>query len=201
MRLEDYLFLVEIGLLIWIVIQGQYVWYYERETFRMNAERFQEAGKMAAGQAATDLEKAERAKDKRLRKKFGITLDEFKRREIEQDFKCAICDGPLRAYGPPHVDHFHFKISLVAHYDDFLQEEHGWDATAFDELGQRKFWAYGVTQKSALASLKLLAMAPRLYAGCCASNAISVSGQSRKCLARRRTQTSFYLSATISENA
>ena len=113
---------------------------------------------MAAGQAATDLEKAERAKDKRLRKKFGITLDEFKRREIEQDFKCAICDGPLRAYGPPHVDHFHFKISLVAHYDDFLREEHGWDATAFDELGQRKFWAYGVTQKSALASLKLLAM-------------------------------------------
>ena len=39
------LFLVEIGLLIWIVIQGEYVRYYEREVHRMTRDRFEERKK------------------------------------------------------------------------------------------------------------------------------------------------------------
>lgn len=34
--------LFEIVLLIWIVYQGEWVKYYEKETWRMNAERFEE---------------------------------------------------------------------------------------------------------------------------------------------------------------
>lgn len=36
---------LDVLLLLWIVVQGQAVWYYERETFRMNRERFEERSK------------------------------------------------------------------------------------------------------------------------------------------------------------
>ena len=42
MRLEDYLFLVEIGLLIWIVWQGELIRRYEKWTYDMNRERYDE---------------------------------------------------------------------------------------------------------------------------------------------------------------
>ena len=39
------LMIFEIVLLIWIVVQGEFVRFYEREVWRMNAERFDERKK------------------------------------------------------------------------------------------------------------------------------------------------------------
>jgi hypothetical protein len=39
------LMVLEILLLIWIVIQGEYVRFYEREVFRMNKDRYEERAK------------------------------------------------------------------------------------------------------------------------------------------------------------
>ena len=42
---EHVMFVIEVLLLIWIVIQGEFVRFYEREVWRMNAERFEERKK------------------------------------------------------------------------------------------------------------------------------------------------------------
>lgn len=52
-----------------------------------------------------DPERAKRlAKNTHLKKKYGITLDDFERMVEEQDGQCAICDAVMM---PPHVDHNH----------------------------------------------------------------------------------------------
>lgn len=43
--IDRLLMVLEILLLIWIVIQGEFVRFYEREVWRMNAERFEERKK------------------------------------------------------------------------------------------------------------------------------------------------------------
>ena len=107
---------------------------------------------MAARQAATDLEKTERAKDKRLRKKFGITIEQFKQRDAEQQHKCAICGGPVDAYGPAHVDHYHFKIEIEG------AKGVGWTATVLDEIGEVALGVMWPTQAGAIKEAKRLAM-------------------------------------------
>ena len=42
MTVDTILMVVEVGLLIWVVVQGEYVRFYEREVYRMNRERYQE---------------------------------------------------------------------------------------------------------------------------------------------------------------
>jgi Recombination endonuclease VII len=107
---------------------------------------------MATGQAESNTEKAERAKDKRLRKKFGITLERFNQYRSDQCDRCKICGGSLFAYGPPHTDHFHFKIEAMG------TKGQEWTATALDELGTPVFAASSSTKAGAVKEVKLLAM-------------------------------------------
>lgn len=43
--IDRLLMVLEILLLIWIVVQGEYVRFYEREVFRMNRDRYEERAK------------------------------------------------------------------------------------------------------------------------------------------------------------
>ena len=45
MTFDHAMFVIEVLLLIWIVVQGEFVRFYEREVWRMNAERFEERKK------------------------------------------------------------------------------------------------------------------------------------------------------------
>ena len=84
---------------------------------------------------STDEEKRA-AKDKRLRKKFGISIEEYDARAAKQNNKCAICGGPLDAYGPPNVDHYHFYIEEFRSIEsEMLALKLNWYAQAYDELG------------------------------------------------------------------
>ena len=107
---------------------------------------------MAARQAATDLEKTERAKDKRLRKKFGITIEQFNQYRSDQCDRCKICGGSLFAYGPPHVDHYHFKVEIAG------AKGEGWTATVLDELGMPVVAVMASTQAGSVKEAKRLAM-------------------------------------------
>lgn len=84
---------------------------------------------MAGGQTESSSEKADRAKDQRLRKKFGITLEDFNRRREEQHHACKCCGRAL--IQPPHVDHLHFKIR--AERNPIYS---GWDAWAYHDQFQ-----------------------------------------------------------------
>jgi hypothetical protein len=103
---------------------------------------------------ATPEEKA-RAKDKRLQSKYGISLAERDARAAEQNHKCKICGGPLDAYGPPNVDHFHFYTNAVRVVEpDLLALKLKWRAFAYDESRQVVFDRYAATKDAALASVK-----------------------------------------------
>lgn len=73
------------------------------------------------------------AKDKRLQKKYGITLANRDARIKEQGGKCKCCGGPLDRYGPPHTDHFHFPIK--AFRATTISDGIKWYAQAYDERG------------------------------------------------------------------
>lgn len=64
---------------------------------------------MAASETS-GYSKKDRAKDRRLRKEFGIDLAEHERRRAEQNNRCKICQREF--VKPPHVDHFHFRIDV-----------------------------------------------------------------------------------------
>lgn len=82
---------------------------------------------------ATDEEKRI-AKDKRLRKKFGITTEDRDARAAEQNNLCKICGGPLDAHGYPCVDHFHFYVQEFRETDAHLIALGlKWYAHAYDE--------------------------------------------------------------------
>ncbi len=51
----------------------------------------------------------EKAKDKRLRKTYGITLEQYNAILEFQGGRCAIC-GRLPKNAPLQVDHVHFKV-------------------------------------------------------------------------------------------
>jgi hypothetical protein len=77
----------------------------------------------------------DRAKERRLNRKYGITLADRDARIAEQDHKCKICGGPLDAYGPPCVDHFHFhvKVYRVTPGDVLQNPTDRWLARGFTE--------------------------------------------------------------------
>ena len=112
---------------------------------------------MAKRKARTSEEK-ERDKDKRIQRKFGITLANRDQRIREQDGKCKICGGPLDAYGPPNIDHYHFFVEAARHFETPLMIEDGWDSVAFDERGSAIFKAHAQTKAAAIAAVKILAM-------------------------------------------
>lgn len=89
----------------------------------------------------------EKAKDARLRKTYGITLEQYNQLLVAQDNKCAICRRPVSDFKVMNVDHFHFKISIIRCTPDeplfgfaenalcSLQYNHGWVAVAhFDHI-------------------------------------------------------------------
>jgi len=88
-------------------------------------------------------EQREQQKEKRLQKKYGISLARRNEMAHEQNHKCKICGGALDAYGPPHVDHFHFKIE--AERDPNV----GWRTLVRNELGIVRFRASAPTRKAA----------------------------------------------------
>lgn len=115
---------------------------------------------MAARKARTDEEKA-RATDQRLQRKFGITLADRERRIAEQNGKCKICGGPLDAYGPPSVDHYHFHIvttRISQSVATMLTIERYWVSVGFDEQARPIFKASAKTKKEAIAILKRMMM-------------------------------------------
>lgn len=50
---------------------------------------------------------ADRIKDKRLQRKFGITLTQYSQMLADQGETCAICQGASSGKGGFHVDHDH----------------------------------------------------------------------------------------------
>ena len=52
-------------------------------------------------------ENADHVKDKRLQRKFGITLEQYKVMLEAQGSACAICKGESSGKGGFHVDHDH----------------------------------------------------------------------------------------------
>jgi hypothetical protein len=114
---------------------------------------------MAKTKKIATPEAKDRAKDKRLQSKYGITLAERDARSIEQNHKCKICGGPLDAYGPPHVDHFHFYIDTVRETDPILIAINlKWRSTAFDEQSHQVFVRHAKTKEMARADAKAAAM-------------------------------------------
>ena len=113
---------------------------------------------MARAKTATTPEKRIHAKDLRIQRKFGITLADRDARAREQNNLCKICGGPLDAYGPPNIDHYHFRVQVVRHIDRISLETRGWDAAAFDEQGQIVGTLWHKVKAKAIADLKRLMM-------------------------------------------
>lgn len=47
------------------------------------------------------------ARDRNLRKAYGIGIEDYERMLVEQGGRCAICDGPPTKKGVFYVDHDH----------------------------------------------------------------------------------------------
>lgn len=116
---------------------------------------------MASGQAEIDPEK-EHAKDLRLRRKFGITIKEFHQRERDQNGKCLICGEDLYRFGPPHVDHFHFRVTTEKVTTSSGKKR--WDAWAWDEGGYSMGMISCAVKARAIKECKAAAM-PRSIRG------------------------------------
>jgi hypothetical protein len=100
-------------------------------------------------------EARDRAKDKRLQSKYGITLAEREFRAVQQNHKCKICGGPLDAHGHPCVDHFHFKITVVRVINPtILAMGMKWHANAYNEQGFTICTKYARTQMNARTDVK-----------------------------------------------
>lgn len=52
---------------------------------------------------------ADRVRDRRLQRKFGITLAQYNQMLADQKNTCAICKGPPSGKGAFHVDHDHIS--------------------------------------------------------------------------------------------
>lgn len=94
--------------------------HYMREWRGKNRERAREIGRASAhrrkaadptiGRAAGLAyyhRNRDGARDARLRKRYGISLEDYRRVELEQDGKCAVCRRPPNGHGALHVDHDH----------------------------------------------------------------------------------------------
>lgn len=110
---------------------------------------------MARAKAATADEKRKRAADRRLGKAYGIDTEERERRRKEQNYRCGCCGGPDDAYGPPNVDHFHFKIRAFRNvHPASLSQGLKWHAQTYDERGFVIYVRQGETKAKAIADVK-----------------------------------------------
>lgn len=105
-------------------------------------------------------EARDRAKDKRLQSKYGITLAKQDELRARQENKCKICGGEFTPDNPACTDHFHFKV-----YTQKLGKKN-WQAVGVDERGM-KFaitTAWSPTKQAAIDGMKKL-MAPKSVRG------------------------------------
>lgn len=110
---------------------------------------------MARAKKATTAEARDRAKDKRLQRKYGITLAERNERERNQEGKCKVCGGPLNAFGPCAVDHFHFRVRAFRNQEPaLLSLKLKWHAQGYNELGQVILVKHAWTKAQAIADVK-----------------------------------------------
>jgi hypothetical protein len=104
-------------------------------------------------------EDRKRAQDKRIQRKFGITLADRDRRIYEQNNLCKICGGALDAYGPPNIDHFHFYVNVVREKDpSMLAVGLKWCAISYNEIRIPVFTRYSRTKAGAIVSVKMATM-------------------------------------------
>jgi uncharacterized protein with PIN domain len=110
----------------------------------------------------------DRATDKRLQRKFGITLADRTRRIQEQNNQCKICGGPLDAYGPPHIDHFHFFIQAFRHTECWPPGPgFKWYAQSYDERGRVACVKHAATKEQAIRAVKAATMPHSIRALLC----------------------------------
>jgi hypothetical protein len=109
---------------------------------------------MARAKKTATPEARNRAKDKRLQSKYGITLAERDARAAEQNHLCKVCGGPLDAHGHPCVDHFHFKIKTFRTSLPIATTERKWYAQAYNEQGQVICVRHANTQAAARRDVK-----------------------------------------------
>ena len=91
----------------------------------------------------SDLSPKQKAKNKRLLKKFNITLEHQDAMRAEQNGLCLVCQKPLDIYGPCHTDHYHARFQAGRTLD-------GWVAYLIDELGRMQFISHAKTKTAAL---------------------------------------------------
>ena len=110
---------------------------------------------MATAKKIATLEEKLRAQDKRLQRKYGITLEERDNRARQQNHNCKICRGSLVAYGHACVDHFHFPID-VCRVDEMDAAPAGmkWIARVYNERKHLHAVAFGITKTGARAEVK-----------------------------------------------
>jgi predicted lipoprotein with Yx(FWY)xxD motif len=106
---------------------------------------------MASSEEATTTEKRDRAKDKRLQTKYGITLARQNELRAEQDNRCKICRVEFTAENPPCTDHFHYKIITRK------LGKKNWSAYGYDEgVIVAMSTAWSPTKQAAVAGMKIL---------------------------------------------
>ena len=115
---------------------------------------------MARAKKVLTVEARDRAKDKRLQSKYGITLARQNEIRAEQNNQCKTCKVDFTAENPPCTDHFHFKV------DAHKFGKHKWHAYSMDERGPVSAISSGIhsTKAAAVAEMKRI-MAPRSVRG------------------------------------
>jgi predicted lipoprotein with Yx(FWY)xxD motif len=115
---------------------------------------------MARAKKVLTVEARDRAKDKRLQSKYGITLARQNEIRAEQNNQCKTCKVDFTAENPPCTDHFHYKV---------LAQKLGkknWQASGMDEGGP--LYAISIawepTKASAIAAVRRI-MNPRSVRG------------------------------------
>jgi Recombination endonuclease VII len=114
---------------------------------------------MARTKKVPTPEERRAATDKRIRRKFGITLADREARAAEQNHKCKICGGSLDAHGHPCLDHFHFYVAAIRELNpDLIAMNLKWLAESYDEQHQVVFVRHAKTKDAAIAAVKEAAM-------------------------------------------
>jgi hypothetical protein len=97
------------------------------------------------------LSPKQKAKNKRLLKKFNITLERQDAMRAEQNGLCLICQKPLDIYGPCHTDHYHARFEAK-------RVSNGWTAYIVDETGQNRFPHTAKTKTAAIQAVRECAL-------------------------------------------
>lgn len=113
----------------------------------------------------------EKARDKRLRKTYGWTLEMVEALSEAQGHRCAAC-GREKKVMPLNVDHVHFKISASRCIGEYPNPQKFW--TAMTVIKEQTFVATAKTKVEAMRLVRVAAMPYSVrgllcagrYAGC-----------------------------------